>query len=194
MRSRTLVAALCAGAVALLAAAPATATFPGENGRIYGLGWPRDKSGLVAYSFDPKTCEAKRFETFGPENENRRELYAEVKMVGGWMYAAFGAEPWHLAAFNFKTGEGRLLATTREIIGDYQTIRLNPMRGGLSGHIRNAASVEGIDNFDREEFLFWLHEGSIHPRTGDVPPWSDLGTSRRSGERDDYSSIPEMRR
>ena len=35
MRSRTVVAAVWAVAVALLAAAPANATFPGENGRIY---------------------------------------------------------------------------------------------------------------------------------------------------------------
>jgi len=155
----------------------------GEDGRIYGLGWPRDKSGLVAYSFDPKTCQARRFEAFGPSNENRRELYAEVRMRGSWIYAAFGAEPWHLAAFNFETGEGRLLATTREIIGDYQTIRLNRMSGGLSGHIRNAASVEGIDDFGRDEFAFWLHEGKIYARTSDVPPWSDQPAQRDAGPR-----------
>jgi hypothetical protein len=153
----------------------------GEDGMIYGLGWPRDKSGLVAYSFDPSTYEAKRFTTFGPPNEHRRELYANVKMCGDWIYAAFGAEPWHLAAFNVKTGQGRLLGTTEEIIGDYQTIRLDRMQGGCSGHIRNAASIEGVDRFDRDEFAFWLHDGIIYARAGDLPPWSDRPAERDSG-------------
>ncbi len=155
----------------------------GEDGMIYGLGWPKDKSGLVAYSFDPKTYETKRFETFGPSNERRRELYAEVKMLGDWIYAAFGAEPWHLAAFNFKTAAGRLLGTTEGIIGDYQTIGLTRMEGGFSGYIRNAASIQGIDDFDREEFAFWLHDGKIYARTGDIPPWSDRPAQSDSGPR-----------
>jgi hypothetical protein len=55
--------------------------------------------------FFSKTYEAKRFETFGPPNEHRRELYREVVMFGDWIYAAIGAQPWHLVAFNFHTGE-----------------------------------------------------------------------------------------
>ncbi|HYW79273.1 MAG TPA: hypothetical protein VE890_06825 [Thermoguttaceae bacterium] len=155
----------------------------GDDGMVYGLGWPKDKSGLVAYSFDPKTYETKRLETFGPSNEHRRELYGNVKMCGDWIYAAIGAEPWHLAAFNVKTGEGRLLGTTEEIIGDYQTIRLERINGGFSGHIRKAASILGIDDFDREEFAFWLHDGKVYPRTGDIPPWSDRPAQRDSGPR-----------
>jgi hypothetical protein len=155
----------------------------GNDGMIYGLGWPRDKSGLVAYSFDPKTYETRRFETFGPSNERRRELYAEVRMLGDWIYAAFGAEPWHLVAFNFTTGEGRLLGTTEEIIGDYQTIGFNRMRGGFSGHIRSAAAIAGIDRCDRDEFAFWLHDGKIYPRTGNIPPWSDKPAEEDPGPR-----------
>jgi len=155
----------------------------GEDGMIYGVGWPKDKSGLVAYRFNPKTYEAKRFETFGPPNEHRRELYREVKMSGDWIYAAIGAQPWHLVAFNFKTGEGRLLATTDEIIGDSDTIGLTRMKGGFSGHVRTAASIRGIDNFDRKDFPFWLHEGEIYARKSDIPPWSNEPAQRDSGTR-----------
>jgi hypothetical protein len=158
----------------------------GEDGMICGVGWPKDKSGFVAHRFDPKTYEAKRFDTFGPPNEHRRELYRKVVMFGDWIYAAIGAQPWHLVAFNFQTGEGRLLATTEPIIGDPDTIGLTRMQGGLSGHVRNAASVAGIDDFDREEFLFWLHEGRVYPRTGDVPPWSESPAQKDPGARYDW--------
>ncbi len=145
----------------------------GDDGMIYGVGWPKDKSGFVAHRFNPKTYEAQRFDTFGPPNEHRRELYRRVCMLGDWIYAAIGARPWHLVAFNFGTGEGRLLAATEAIIGDHNTIGMTRVKGGLNGHIRNAASVAGIKDFDRKEFAFWLHDGAIHPRTNDVPPWSD---------------------
>ncbi len=159
----------------------------GEDGMIYGVGWPKDKSGFVAHRFNPKTYEAKRFETFGPPNENLRELYREVKMSGDWIYAAVGARPWHLVAFNFATGEGRLLATTEPIIGDSGTIGMTRIKGGLSGYIRNAASVAGIDDFDRKEFKFWLHDGKVLSRTGDIPPWSDSPAERVQGPRFDWA-------
>ncbi len=158
----------------------------GEDGMIYGLGWPQDKSGFVAYRFDPRTGRAKRFETFGPANEHRRELYREVRMRGDWLYGAVGSRPWHLVAFNFKTGQGRLLATTEPIIGDYNTIRIEPIEGGFAGHIRSAASVAGIDKVDPEELPFWLHEGEIVARNGDVPPWSDKPAQRVHAPRFDW--------
>jgi len=145
----------------------------GADGMIHGIGWPRDKSGFVAYRFDPKTYEAKRYKPFGPPNAHRRELYARAMMSGDWIYAAAGSRPWHLVAFNARTGRGRLLATTREILGDWATIRFRRMKGGLSGTIREAASIEGITGFDTEEFAFWLHDGKIHKRESDLPPWSD---------------------
>ena len=145
----------------------------GEDGMIYGVGWPKDKSGFVAYRFNPETYKAERFDTFGPPNEHRRELYRDVVMFGDWIYAAIGAQPWHLVAFNFTTGEGRLLAATEAIIGDPNTIGMARMKGGLSGHIRNAAFVAGINDFDRDEFKFWLHDGKLSRRLDDIPPWSD---------------------
>ena len=155
----------------------------GNDGMIYGMGWPKDKSGFVAYCFNPKNHEAKRFKTFGPPNEHRRELYREVRMFGDWIYAAIGNRPWHLAAFNFKTGEGRLLGATEEIIGDGNTIALTRLKGGFSGTIRSAASISGIDDFSRDEFSFWLHDGKVYPRAGDIPPWSDTPAERDPAAR-----------
>jgi len=145
----------------------------GLDGRIYGMGWPRDKSGFVAYCFDPKTYKTTRSKVFGPPNPRRRQLYCHVRMSGDWLYAAVGSRPWHLVGYNFKTKEGRLLATTENIIGDYSTIRMGNVQGGLRGSIRNAAAIAGLRDFDRKEFNFWIRDGRVFPRTGDVPPWSD---------------------
>jgi hypothetical protein len=60
------------------------------------------------------------------------------------------------------------------------------MQGGLSGYIRDAASVAGIDDFDREELTFWLHDGKVHSRTGDIPPWSDCPAERVQAPRFDW--------
>lgn len=144
-----------------------------EDGMLYGMGWPRDKSGFVAYRLDPKTLEAKRWPAFGPANPHRTELYRQVRMSGDWLYAAIGNRPWHLVAFNVRTGEGAVLAATEETRGDYKIIRLQHVVGGLRGSIRSAAMMRGIESFDRKSQDFWLHDGRIVQRDGEVPPWSD---------------------
>lgn len=144
----------------------------GEDGMVYGIGWPRDTSGFVAYRFDPDTYETERYSTFGPANPNRLELYRDVTMSGDWIYASIGNEPWHLVAFNVKTKEGRVLATSENIKGDHDTIEFSLVEGGLSGHIRQAAEIRGIRQFNKEQFDFWLHDGNVYPRTNDIAPWS----------------------
>jgi hypothetical protein len=144
----------------------------GDDGVIYGMGWPKDKSGFIAFSFDPQTKEVTRSEAFGPANPNRQELYREVRMSGDWIYAAIGNRPWHLVAYNFKTGKGRLLATTKEIRGGGDTIDMKHILGGFSGYIQEAAAVVGIEEFDQEQFNFWLHDGKILNRDGEKPPWT----------------------
>jgi hypothetical protein len=158
----------------------------GDDGLIYGVGWPRDKSGFVAFRLDPKTYTAERFPTFGPANENRRELYRKVVLYGDWIYAAVGSQPWHLVACNIRTGKGRVLATTQPIIGDHATIGLTRLQGGLSGYVRSAASVAGIDDVDPEEFRFWLHEGQIVRRVSDIPPWSETPVQEDREARRDW--------
>jgi outer membrane protein assembly factor BamB len=144
----------------------------GADGAIYGMGWPRDKSGFVAYRFDPQTGEAEASEVFGPPNRSRRELYRSVVMSGDWLYAAVGSRPWHVVAYNFKTREGRLLATTAKILGGPKTVSMGHVPGGLRGAINEAAFIDGIDEFDHETFAFWLHDGRILRRVGEEPPWS----------------------
>jgi hypothetical protein len=144
----------------------------GEDGMIYGMGWPRDASGFVAYRFDPSTYETARYPTFGPANPNRHELYRDVTLSGDWIYAAIGNEPWHLVAFNVKTREGRVLATTEKIKGDHHTVECFLMEGGVSGFIRQAAEIRGIQQFAQAQFDFWLHAGNVYPRTNDISPWA----------------------
>ncbi|MFO8012428.1 MAG: hypothetical protein R6X20_03885 [Phycisphaerae bacterium] len=153
----------------------------GPGGLIYGMGWTKDKRGFVAYRFDPRTSEATRYPAFGPANPNRKELYRQVAMVGDWLYAGIGHQPWHLVAFNVRTKEGRLLATSAPDERGHG-IDLTRMKGGVAGTIRHPASVAGVDAFDKDAFAFWLHDGKVYARTGDVPPWSDRPAERdRSG-------------
>lgn len=154
----------------------------GDDGMLYGMGWENDSDRrFVPFRIDAETYEVERFETFGPANGNRREIYGDAGMEGDWLYAAFGANPWHLIAYNFKTGEGRALVTTRDITGDHSTIRLTSIEGGLSGSIRDPAEARGIDSFDRQQLDFWLRDGELHRRDGDVPPWSDEPAKVRDG-------------
>ena len=153
------------------------------DGRVHGLGWSKDKSGFVAYRFDPKTRVAKRSKPFGPANPNRTELYHDVRMSGDWLYAAIGNRPWHVVAFNVRTGRGRLLATTRQIRGSYSTISMTRMVGGFSATIREAASIPDLDTFDRKKADVWLHDGKVLRRSGKVPPWSDQPAKRHVGKR-----------
>lgn len=144
----------------------------GEDGGIYGIGWPRDLGGFAAYRFDPQTYQSELYPVFGPANPNRHELYRDVTMSGNWIYAAIGNEPWHMVAFNVQTKEGRVLATTETIKGDYGTIEFFLMEGGVSGFIREPAEISGIQKFSKQQFDFWLHDGRVYPRTNDIAPWS----------------------
>jgi len=147
----------------------------GADGKIYGVGWAKDKSGFVAYSFDPRTYEARRFPTFGPANPNRSELYRQVQMAGDWLYAGIGHRPWQLVAFNVRTGEGKLLASSVPTERGHG-IGLTKMKGGISGILQNPEGREG------KPLAFWLHDGKLVERKGDVPPWSDAPAERdRSG-------------
>ncbi|MHC4716680.1 MAG: hypothetical protein ACYS5V_06905, partial [Planctomycetota bacterium] len=155
----------------------------GDDGKVYGMGWEVGSPGFVAYRFDPKTHEAKRFKTFGPSNRNRREVYCVVRMHGDWLYMECGARPWHLVAFNVKTEEGRLLATTKNIIGSYATIQIWGRKGGMAGVIFDAAEIDGIEDHDGKKFEFWLHDGRIYRRDGEIPPWSDKPAVVKKGRR-----------
>jgi hypothetical protein len=151
----------------------------GADGMLYGMGW--DEDGFVPYRINTETYEAQRFGSFGPKNENRSELYRQVVMHGDWLYAGVGHRPWHLAAFNFVTGESRLLATS-DADERGQGIVLTKMKGGVRGRMNNPVSVRGLKDFDGAEFEFWLHEGSVYRAEGAIPPWSDSKAEQdRSG-------------
>ena len=154
----------------------------GEDGMIYGIGWPQDRSCFVPYRLNPETCEVTRYPEFGPANENRSGLYLSSAVDGDWFYAEIGQEPWHLVAFNVWTGEGRLLAESKKIREDQ--MNLASMKGGVRGEVRNAVFVRGVKDFDRDKFTFWLDNGKVYPREGEIPPWSDKPAELREKQYD----------
>ena len=143
----------------------------GDDGMLYGLGWPADASSFAAYRVDPVTYEIVMYPGFGPANPNRRGIYGEFVIDGEWLYAGVGQSPWHLVAFNTRTEEGRLLATTEPLQEDL--VDLVALKGGARGSLEHVVSVEGVSDFNATRFEFWLDNGMIYPREGDIPPWSD---------------------
>lgn len=150
-------------------------TVLGEDGKLYGIGWnKKEKDGFIAYWYDPASGQSWRSEVFGPANKNIDSLYGGTTRSGDWVYADYGRKPWHLVGFNFKTGEGRILATSQNIIGSYKTIRYTPIEGGLSGVIEQPATINGGDKVTTETLSFWVHEGKLIPRAEgeENTPWS----------------------
>ena len=148
------------------------ATALGADGMLYGIGWANDTRRLVPYRIDPESYEVQRYGGFGPANENWTELYIDCVMDDQWLYAGIGQAPWYLVAYNFKTREGRILARSKDIKED--KIRLRSLRGGAEGRIKDAVWIKGIDGtFASDWFDFWIRDGEVYKKTGEVPPWSD---------------------
>lgn len=151
----------------------------GSDNRLYGIGQPDSRDGFQPFIFDPETYETKIYSRKGPGQKTPFPYYRGSVMHGDWMYCKYGHEPWHLVAFNFKTEEFRYLATTEEIKGDHTTIGIGRHPGGVSGRIKQGASIDGVASFDKELFECWLVDGRIIPRTGDIAPWSDEPVRRQ---------------
>jgi len=150
----------------------------GDDNRLYGIGQPDSKDGFQPFTFDPKTCETKIYSRKGSGQKTPFPYYRGSAMHGDWMYCKYGHEPWRLVAFNFRTEEFRHLATTDEIKGDHTTIGIGRHPGGISGRIKQGASIDGVASFDKELFECWLVEGKVIPRIGDIAPWSDEPVQR----------------
>ncbi len=146
-----------------------------ENGLIYGIGWDKMNDGYVPLSFDVENTIVRTYNKIatypGPFTVN----YRQCKAVGNWAYAAIGNNPWRLIAFNFETGEGKILAEA-DITGDYKTIELHKVQSGdqrgIKGSIRNATWIQTIGDCRLDEYHFWLFDGEIHERTDDLAPWT----------------------
>lgn len=144
----------------------------GPDNRLYGIGQPDTKDGFQPFTFDPETYEIKIYSQKELGQKNPFPYYRQSVMYGDWIYCKYGHEPWYLMAFNYKTEELRLLATTEEIIGDHKTIGLTRHPGGISGHIKQGVSIDGVESFDKDLYEFWLVDGKFIPRTDDIAPWS----------------------
>lgn len=142
----------------------------GEDGKIYGMVY-KPGAGCIAYSIDPDTYAIEKSEPFGPKDVPYIEYYQSAATDGHWLYAEFGARPWYIVGYNFKTCQGRILGVTQDLQPD-QT-RLDEFKGSAGGYICNAVKIHGVEDFDPNRFDFWLHNGQVYNRRGDIPPWSD---------------------
>ena len=157
--------------------AQGAATDMTRDGMVYGIGWDGGHDGYVPVSFNITSLEAKAYGTIGhPDVGSLTVNYREAVAVGDWVYAAIGNSPWHIVAYNFRTGEGKVLAETADISGDHNTIGLREVESGgergVSGYIREARWIDGVGNCSFDEYSFWLHGGEVYERTGDDAPWS----------------------
>jgi hypothetical protein len=150
----------------------------GEDDRLYGLGQPGSRDGFQAFIFDPETYETRIYARKGTGQKDPFPYYRKGVMHGDWLYFKFGHAPWRLAAFNFKSEEFRLLATTEEIKGDHATIRIERHCGGASANVKQGVSIGGVSSIDEDLFECWLVDGRVIPRTDDVAPWSNQPAQR----------------
>ena len=152
----------------------------GDDGMIYGLGWTADNRAFIPYRIDPTTFEVKRYAAFGPANEHRRQMYMNAVMVGDWLYAKVGSRPWRLVGYNFAEQRGRVLATTKPILGDHRTIWVGLNEHGVAARVRQPAEIADLDAFNPEETNIWINDGRVYPReqADATPPWPDVQTFR----------------
>lgn len=141
-------------------------------GAIMGKDAPKEKA-YIAAVLDTGKMEMTVHDPVGPGSQNVTIFYPKEIKDGDWMYTAIGKKPWRIHAYNFKTREYRTLASA-PIIGDYKSINFWHVKdGGVKGYIREPDFIDGVKDFDRKEFAFWLKDGKILARTGEIPPWSD---------------------
>jgi len=147
-----------------------------EEGMVYGVGWDDQKNGYIPVSYNPVDNELRTFEKMAPYEGGFNIIYRKSQAIGDWIYAAIGNNPWRLVAFNFRLGEGKVLAETEQITGDFHTIILEEVRSegdkGIRGHIRQARWIDGLGDVNREQYDFWLYNGAIYSRENQIAPWS----------------------
>ena len=138
----------------------------GDDGMIYGPASHGQR--VAAYRLDPDTFQTVVSEPFGPEQQ-RSWLYGGSILDGDWLYFKVGREPWQLFGYNYKTATGKLLAEAEPIIGDHTTIRFTALEqpGGCS------VSIDSLKGRPGRRSEFWLKDGQLTEKQGDVPPSAD---------------------
>jgi hypothetical protein len=166
-----------------------------DGGQLYGFGRLRGKDGapdrFAAYRIDPKTLKGEVFKPLGELHANHVWLYSSVHKEGDWIYSKVGKAPWRLWASNLVTGEGKMLIETEIFDGDHKTIRLESLAdiGGFKVGV-NRPKGSGRDAVD-----FWLKDGKLSEKTGEIPPWSDKPPAApKRAAKSPLPPKPEMRR
>jgi hypothetical protein len=140
-----------------------------DGSLFYGIGQTRGTNTVAFFVLDTRTYQGRVIANAGPENRNMAWDYHKIAADGDWAYGAVGNLPWRLWGVNMKTGEQRLLAETGDFRSDHRTMTLRQ----LADYPGIEASITGMKGEDETTVRqFWLRNGQLIPRTGDVPPWA----------------------
>ncbi|CAN5384541.1 hypothetical protein BH23VER1_BH23VER1_26780 [soil metagenome] len=164
-----------------------------EDGILYGFGrirQPDEKAGrYAAYRLDPESLEAEVFPPFAEVHDGHDWIYTSLHKDGDWLYAKVGNSPWRLWGYNVATREHKLIVETQPITGDHRTIRVIPLVDPGGFELEVSAPKES----SREMIPYWLRNGEIVEKTGDIPPWSETKLAHLRTKESSFPK-PEMRR
>jgi hypothetical protein len=142
-----------------------------EEGLLHGFGRLRGGAGepdrYAAYRIDPSSLEGETFPPIGEVHENHDWIYTSLHKDGDWLYAKVGKAPWRLWGYDMAAGAGRMLVETEVFEGDHRTIRVRPLEAPGGFLVEVDRPVGGGGGF------YWLKDGRLTAKEGDVPPWSE---------------------
>jgi len=154
----------------------------GTDGKIYGAGsYGGDIRKAGIYQIDPETDKVTVYGPVGPAQDGACWGYS-VAADDTHVYVASGKIPWHLVAYNRKTGKDTTLLTTERQGTHVHVIQLRhgahafvlrQYNGGSFADRKNAGIIE----------RYWLHQGKAVPAEdkgghlfhapGGKPPWTE---------------------
>ncbi|OQB82576.1 MAG: hypothetical protein BWX88_03885 [Planctomycetes bacterium ADurb.Bin126] len=134
----------------------------GTDGKLYAIGQHPSKAAAAA-QIDPDTLAVTFYGPIGPSHAPSACWGYSGAADGRYVYVASGKVPWHLVAYDRKTGKSETLATTGTVGG---MVSVGQGRDGCT------AKVSGIVGPSGERQEYWLHEGKAIPVSDrNVPPW-----------------------
>jgi hypothetical protein len=141
-----------------------------DGSKFYGIGQTRGERTVAFFVLDTQTNEGRVVANVGPDNPNMAWDYHKIAADGDWAYGAVGNRPWRLWGVNMKTGENKLIAETEIFASNHRTVQIRQ----LADYPGVEVSITGLKGSDETTVQqFWLRDGELSPRTGDVPPWAD---------------------
>jgi hypothetical protein len=142
----------------------------GTDRKIYAFGSNSNKS-VSACQIDPVTDKVTDYGFIGPSHSPLDCWAYSACADDNYLYIASGKVPWYLISYDLMTGKSETLLTTEKVGGNVS------VRQNTHGCSANATKVIGTDGKNLD---YWLYHGKAMLKTGETPPWPDIG----------YQSLP----